>query len=64
MKRSSLLLFRRVLGLAGQPHGGGGGAGVAGGLGNHPGLRGVSGWQPGCEAATHGVCSDGERGVR
>lgn len=51
-----------VLHLAGQPHGRGGGAGAAGGLGHHPGLRRVPGREPGCEAASHGVRSDGKSG--
>lgn len=49
-----------VLRVAGQPHGRGGGAGAAGGLGDHPGLRRVPGGEPGREAASHGVCPDGK----
>jgi len=56
----SVLTLRRPLTLAGQSYGRGGGAGVTGGLGHHPGLRCVSGRQPGSSTATYGVCSDGE----
>lgn len=45
---------------AGQSYGSGSSAGVAGGLCHHPGLCGVSGWEPSCSTAPHGVCSDGE----
>lgn len=45
---------------AGQSYGRGGCAGAAGGVCQHAGLCCVSGWQPGCPTATHGVCSDGE----
>lgn len=44
----------------GQPYGRGGCACAIGGVCQHASLCCVSGWQPGCPTATHGVCSDGE----
>lgn len=56
-----LLTLKLPLTSTGQSYGRGGRAGTTGGVYQHAGLRCVSGWQPGCPTATHGVCSDGER---
>lgn len=55
-----IVTFKCPLTPAGQSYGRGGRAGVIGGVCQHPGLRRVSGWQPGCSTATYGVCSDGK----
>lgn len=56
-----LLTLKLPMTSTGQSYGRGGRAGTTGGVYQHAGLRCVSGWQPGCPTATHGVCSDGER---
>lgn len=60
MFQSPNMVLLLLLPLAGQSYGCGGSAGVTGSLCQHPGLRRVSGWQPGCPTATYGVCSDGK----